>query len=87
MIAASIPVIPVMITVADQHVGVEGVERLDRLFTAKYCSSLKPGLVQDNRKRIRNHLLVVGNQDARLGVICCCFCHKVHQPRENAALN
>jgi len=48
--------------VADEHVGLEALERLDGLFSAKHGACLKARLIQDNCQGVGNYLLVIGDE-------------------------
>ena len=48
--------------VADEHVGLEGLDRLDGLLSTKDCTRLKACLIQDNCERVGNYLFVIGDE-------------------------
>lgn len=45
--------------VADEHVGLKAIERLDGLLSAEHCAGFKSCLIEDDRKGIGNHLFVI----------------------------
>src|ERR1700727_1605755 len=62
--------------VADEHIGLEVLERLNGFFSAKNCTCLKACLIQNNCQSVGDYLFVIGDQD--LGFRCsrCCWiCH------------
>ena len=64
-IAASIPVIPVMIT-SEINISGRNVSNASMAFSPLYTArASKPAWFRDNGKRIRDYLLVVGDKDAR----------------------
>jgi len=48
--------------VADEHIGLEALERLDGLFSAEHGACLKARLIQDNRQGVGDYLLVIGDE-------------------------
>jgi len=47
--------------VADKHVGLEALERLDGFFSAKHCARLKARLIQDYCECVGNYLLIISD--------------------------
>lgn len=45
--------------VADEHVRLKAVERLDSLLATEHCTGFKSCLIQDDRESVGNHLFVV----------------------------
>ena len=66
-IAASMPVMPVMMTSEMSMLGLEGVERFEGLFAAVDGASLKACLVKNDGEGVGDHLFIVGDEDAWLG--------------------
>ena len=73
-IAASMPVIPVMITSEMSMSGAKGVEGLDGFFAAVDSSRFKAGLVEDDGESVGDDLLVVGDEHAGFGRSGDCYC-------------
>lgn len=48
--------------VADEHVGLKGFERFNGFFTTEYCASFKACLIENDRKGVGDHLLVVRDE-------------------------
>ena len=50
--------------VADEHIGLKALQRLDGFFSAEDSARLETCLVEDNGQCIGNDLLVVGNENS-----------------------
>ena len=48
--------------VADEHVGLKALNRLDGFLSAEDGARLKACLIQDDREGVRNYLFVIGNE-------------------------
>ena len=53
--------------VADEHVGLEGVESFDGLFSAEYGARFKASLIEDDREGVCDDLFIVCDEDSGLG--------------------
>ena len=61
--------------VADEHIGLETLERLDGLFSAKHGARLEARLVQDDCESVGNYLLVISNEYSGFGGVGGWICH------------
>ncbi len=59
--------------VGDEHVGFKGIERFDGFFAAVDGARLEARLIEDDGEGVGDHLLIVGDEDARLlrRIRCC----------------